>query len=49
MISSNRAYKEMSIKILRYKEEVSRRSTDFETKTKKPNPYFPIDTGFTLL
>ena len=20
-----------------------------ETKTKKPNPYFPIDTGFTLL
>jgi len=40
----------MSIKILCYKEE---RSVGIplilETKTKKPNPYFPIDTGFTLL
>ena len=31
----------MSIKILRYKEEVSRRSTDFENKNKETKPLLP--------
>lgn len=41
LISSNRAYKEMSIKILCYKEEISRHSTDFGTKNKETKPLFP--------
>lgn len=39
----------MSIKILCYKEEISRHSTDFGTKNKETKfPISPIDTGFTL-